>query len=158
MTVVVVDDEILKFQKAPFHASITCRHEILHLCGCFIEVVNVLPNELIVVMIVFMLSLYLIFEVVYSCALLFSMHPKVVSSRIEVGILQVDIVSFPFHGYETNTRDICCILGVRKTNKMSKLTNKIEEVFQVGGQPLCTHTHKNTRKRLNFYMVLGMDV
>ena len=48
--------------------------------------------------------------------------------------------------------------GVRKTNKMSKLTNKIEEVFQVGGQPLCTHTHKNTRKRLNFYMVLGMDV
>ena len=48
--------------------------------------------------------------------------------------------------------------GLGKLTKVSKLTNKIEEVFQVGGQPLCTHTHENTRKRLNFYMVLGMDV
>ena len=45
-----------------------------------------------------------------------------------------------------------------KLPKRSKLANKIEKVVQVGGQPVCTHAHKNTRKRLNFYMVLGMDV
>ena len=43
---------------------------------------------------------------------------------------------------------------VRKNyQKCQNLQTKIEKVFQVGGQPICMHTHKT-----KLYMVLGMDV
>lgn len=43
---------------------------------------------------------------------------------------------------------------VRKNyQKSQNLQTKIEKVFQVGGQPICMHTHKT-----KLYIVLGMDV
>jgi hypothetical protein len=51
------------------------------------------------------------------------------------------------------TRTMWWVVG-RNYQKVSKLATKIEKVFQVGGQPICMHTH--TKQKL--YMVLGMDV
>ena len=52
----------------------------------------------------------------------------------------------------TKTRTMWWV--VRKNyQKCQNLQTKIEKVFQVGGQPICMHTHKT-----KLYMVLGMDV
>ena len=80
-----------------------------------------------------------------------SVHPKPMSCH------RLMIIFSARHCHKLKQGTMLC--EVRENyQQRSKLSNKIEKVFQVRGQLICTHTHKSTRKRLNFYMVLGMNV